>query len=59
MREKLISAKEVAAKIPCSVRTVRRWAASGEIPAVRIGGQWRFVWQAVLRDARIAKMEKH
>ena len=54
---RLLSAKEVAAKVPCSVRTVRRWAAEGEIPSVRFAkrGHLFFDWKKVLEHVLMAK----
>ena len=36
-----ISAQEVARRLDCSVRTVRRWIADGVLPAVTVGGLCR------------------
>lgn len=33
-----LSAREIAQRLGCSVRTVRRWIAEGTLPSVRIGG---------------------
>lgn len=42
MNEKMISADELADVLGVSPSTVRRLAASGEIPSSRIGEQYRF-----------------
>ena len=36
--EILLSAQDIAQRLGCSVRTVRRWIADGTLPSVRIGG---------------------
>lgn len=39
---KMLRAREVAERLRVRVETVCRHARSGKIPAVRVGGQWRF-----------------
>jgi excisionase family DNA binding protein len=34
--DKLLAAKEVAAQLGVSVNTIRRWTATGHLPAVRL-----------------------
>jgi len=41
--EPLITAKEAAAVLHCSDRTVIRYAERKEIPAMRIGNRWMFL----------------
>ena len=41
-RREWLTAEEVAAMYGVSAPTIRRLAAAGEIPATRIGRQWRF-----------------
>ncbi|MGZ4830379.1 MAG: helix-turn-helix domain-containing protein [Candidatus Angelobacter sp.] len=41
-REHLIDAKEAAAMLSCSPRTVKRMAEQRQIPAMTIGNRWRF-----------------
>ena len=37
----LLTIKEVAGRCRVSTKTVRRWIKSGELPAYRLGRQWR------------------
>ena len=39
---RLLTPEQVAEMLGVSRRTVQRMAAAGELPAVRIGSQWRF-----------------
>jgi excisionase family DNA binding protein len=41
-RPGLLTAREVAKRLRVSVRTVRDLAALGELPAYKVGRQWRF-----------------
>jgi excisionase family DNA binding protein len=41
-RTPLLSTEAVAAWLGVAPRTVRDWAEIGEIPALRVGKQWRF-----------------
>jgi len=38
MTERLLSVEEIAERIGCSIRTVRRWVASGSLASVKVGG---------------------
>ena len=38
----LITPKEVAVFFCVSPRTVQRWAKSGKLPSIKIGGSYRF-----------------
>jgi excisionase family DNA binding protein len=40
--ERLLTTTEVAAILHISPRTVRLWAESMQLPALRIGSRWRF-----------------
>ena len=40
--EALIDASAAAALLNCSSKTVKRMAARGEIPALKIGNRWKF-----------------
>lgn len=42
MDDTLLTIKEVAAYLKVNERTVYRLAASGDIPAFKVGGSWRF-----------------
>lgn len=44
---RLLTPEDVAEMLGVSRRTVTRMAAAGELPAVRIGSQWRFREQTV------------
>lgn len=46
---KTLTVPEVAKLLHCSVDTVRRKAAAGRLPAVKVGRAWVFV-EDVLRD---------
>ena len=39
--ENLLTIKNVAITCGVSVKTVRRWIAASELPAARLGNQWR------------------
>jgi excisionase family DNA binding protein len=41
-REPLLTTAVVARWLSVSSRTLRLWAECGEIPAVKVGRQWRF-----------------
>ena len=41
-RTRLIGTSQVAARLGVDPKTVRTWAASGILPAVKIGKLWRF-----------------
>ena len=38
---RLLSLREVGEHIAVSPRTLSRWIREGQLPAVRVGGQWR------------------
>jgi excisionase family DNA binding protein len=40
-QERLLSTDEVAVLLAVSPKTVRRWIAEGELPAVKLHRQWR------------------
>ena len=40
-QERLFTIPEVGAVLQVSEKTVRRWIASGELPAAKLGSQWR------------------
>jgi excisionase family DNA binding protein len=42
MDDTLLTIKEVAVYLKVNERTVYRLAASGDIPAFKLGGSWRF-----------------
>ena len=42
VRRVFVTTRQVAAQLNVSPRTVCLWAEAGEIPAVRVGRQWRF-----------------
>jgi excisionase family DNA binding protein len=42
MDDTILTIKEVAAYLKVNERTVYRLAASGDIPAFKLGGSWRF-----------------
>jgi len=41
-RQRLLTSRDVADWIGVSARTVCLWAELGELPALRVGRQWRF-----------------
>lgn len=47
----LVDAGAVADRLNVSRATVHSWRRRGEIPAVRLGGTYRFDLDAVLREA--------
>lgn len=40
-QDRLFTIPEVAAVVQVSEKTVRRWIAAGELPAAKLGNQWR------------------
>lgn len=42
MREELLTAPELAAYLKVELRTVYRYLKAGYLPAIRMGGRWRF-----------------
>lgn len=38
MSERLLSVEDVAERLGCSIRTVRRWIADGSLDSVKVGG---------------------
>lgn len=46
--EPLLTIPEIAALFRVSEKTVRRWIAAGDLPAAKLGGQWRID----LKDAK-------
>ncbi|MBI4641464.1 MAG: response regulator [Candidatus Tectomicrobia bacterium] len=42
MQEKLMSAKELSEYLDIELRTLYRYISGGEIPAIKMGKQWRF-----------------
>ncbi len=42
MPEKLMSAKELSEYLDIELRTLYRYISGGEIPAIKMGKQWRF-----------------
>jgi len=59
VREPLLTTAEVAKWLGISTRSVCLWAEYGEIPAIKIGRQWRFRhdelsgWLAAPETARV------
>jgi excisionase family DNA binding protein len=45
----VLNAKEAAAYLKAHVETIRRMARRGEIPAFKVGKDWRFHQEALLR----------
>ena len=53
MNKQLIPAREVAARVGVSTRTVHAWANDGRIPSLRLAGNHlRFDWEEVLEVIR-------
>lgn len=50
--EPLIGVDELARRLGCTKDEVRRKARSGDLPALRFGGRWRFDWTEVLASLR-------
>jgi excisionase family DNA binding protein len=42
MLSKVLNTKEAAGYLGTGIRTIYRLAASGQIPAAKVGGRWRF-----------------
>lgn len=43
----VLTIREAAAFLHCHTSTLYRLAKSGQIPAFRLGGSWRFTWDAL------------
>jgi excisionase family DNA binding protein len=68
MTDLLLSVEEIADRVGCSVRTVRRWIADGALDSVKVGGLRRVTaasldrfigvertdWDALAADAEAA-----
>jgi excisionase family DNA binding protein len=48
----VMTLREAAAFLHCHTSTLYRLANNGEIPAFRLGGSWRFTWEALERWMR-------
>jgi PTS system nitrogen regulatory IIA component len=46
----LLTISETARFLRTTPQTVRRWAREGQLPAVRVGGQWRIDSSGELAD---------
>jgi excisionase family DNA binding protein len=49
MNPAVMTLREAAAFLHCHTSTLYRLANNGEIPAFRLGGSWRFTWEALDR----------
>lgn len=49
---RMLTLKEVAAMLQISQRTLRLWAATGDIPAIKAGRKWRFLRVGIQRWLR-------
>lgn len=47
MPEAILTIKDVAAYLKVNERTIYRLAASGELPAFKVGNSWRFKYEAI------------
>ncbi len=54
----LIDAQAVAGVLGCSPRTARRLAQTGVLPAVRVGGDWRYDPEAVAEALAAATAQR-
>jgi excisionase family DNA binding protein len=59
MHPLVLDLEGAAAMIAVSPNTARRWAATGQIPGSRIGGQWRFWTPSLLESAVGADAAAH
>jgi excisionase family DNA binding protein len=48
----VLTTAELAAKLGLSTQTIRRMAGAGQIPALKTGKDYRFLWSAVLEVLR-------
>ncbi len=48
----VMTIREAAALLHCHTSTLYRLAKSGQIPAFRLGGSWRFTWEGLERWMR-------
>jgi excisionase family DNA binding protein len=48
-RRNVLTLREAAAFLHCHTSTLYRLANNGQIPAFRLGGSWRFTWEALDR----------
>jgi excisionase family DNA binding protein len=42
MTDKFLTTEEVLQYLNVNLRTVYRWLKAGQLPAIRVGRQWRF-----------------
>ncbi len=49
VEQRLLKTRDVAERLTLSGRQVRDMAQRGEIPAIRLGGEWRFEPEAIER----------
>lgn len=54
MTDIFIDVDELAAVLKISSYTIRKWARDGDIPAHKIGAEWRFQLAEVLRTLGVA-----
>lgn len=45
----LLTTREVSKRLRVSSRTLRLWSECGEIPAIKVGREWRFRWEEVAK----------
>jgi len=61
MASKVLNTKEVAAYLGMGIRTIYRLAASGQMPAAKVGGRWRFhvdaldTWLISMAESNLVK----
>lgn len=49
MPPEILTSDELAARLRVNTETIRRLTRKGEIPFMRLGGEYRYDWAAVLQ----------
>ena len=47
MKQKMLTAKEVADHLQIGISSVYKLAKMGQIPALKVMNKWRFEWEAI------------
>lgn len=59
---KYLTPEEIAAKLRVDISTVRRWIKAGQLPALRVGRQYRVeepAYEAFLKSREVSRQESN
>jgi excisionase family DNA binding protein len=56
--DELLNPKELAKRLKMHVKTVYAKAKAGDLPGLKIGGEWRFDWEDVVRFLKSSSSNK-